>query len=59
MNTDLIKQTAIDYAMTAEEVKTIYDRTNDSNFYDELESFIADRAKIDCLSKPKLLRVWR
>jgi len=43
--TGFIKATAKDYDMSVEEVQTIFDNHPHEKFYEELEKFIADRAK--------------
>lgn len=46
MKNPFIQQTANDYAMSYEEVEKIHTKYPD-NFYEKLEEYISDRAKIN------------
>ena len=46
-NKAFITQTAEDYCMTYEDVERIYKKSGPETFYDNLELFIKDRARID------------
>jgi hypothetical protein len=43
MNTQILKQTSIDYDMSIEDVMRIHDNFDDSIFYEKLEEFCRER----------------